>query len=180
MIKSFFKIYKIIKKNKSVSVTFLFFLILLSSFLETLSIGLVIPLISRLKNDNSDTFLGSFFDNFFSSFKEIKFFDFTGESNIILLIISFFVVIITFKTILLIYIAYFRGKFKYHLINNVSNKIFSNYLKKPYNFFLRENSSVLIRNCTSEVDLLVKASDLLLITLNEIILFIFLGSIGKS
>ncbi len=168
------KIISVIRENKNNSINFLIVLMLLSSFLETLTIGMVIPLMSLLTENNLSGYTAIFFQKIINFLDNKEFMGMSDDKNLTFLILVFFMIIICIKTFVLIYFGYHKGKFKYNLINGIANKIFSNYLNKPYNFFTKENSSILIRNCTSEVDLFAKSSDIILTLINEIILFIFI------
>lgn len=135
---------------------------------------MVIPLISKLTDSSSSSSVGIFFENIVNFLKEINFFGFANEVNLILFILALFLIVILLKTIVLIFYVYHLGKFKYGLITSIANKIFSNYLDRPYNFFVKENSSILIRNCTTEIDVFIKCAESLARIFNEIILFTFI------
>ena len=65
------KIISVIRENKNNSINFLIVLMLLSSFLETLTIGMVIPLMSLLTENNLSGYTAIFFQkiiNFYFSF----------------------------------------------------------------------------------------------------------------
>ena len=171
--KNFKKILSVILENKNNSILFLLSIILFSSILETLTIGMVIPLISELTNSSSSNFVVNFFEHIILNLKNFGLF--SNDKNILIIIIlSLFSIVILIKTFVLIFYIYYLGKFKYNLIINLTNKIFSNYLKKSYNFFLKENSSILIRNCTAEIEIFMRCAESLSKVFNEIILFFFI------
>ncbi len=167
------KIISVTKKNKNDYVSFLLFLMFISSFLETLTIGMIVPLVTSLIDQSSSSSIANYFYNFENVFWADSLSS-IGEKNLILILLCIFFLVITLKTFISVFFVYYRGKFRFNLINNLANKIFSNYLNKPYNFFIKENSSILIRNCTSEIDIFASSADSLFILLNEIILFIFI------
>ena len=134
---------------------------------------MVIPLISELTSSSSTNIVGNFFEYIIFNLNNIDLF-LNNENTLILTVLFLFLIIILIKTFVLIFYIYYLGKFKYNLIINLTNKIFSNYLKKSYNFFLRENSSILIRNCTTEIDIFIRCSESLARIFNEIILFLFI------
>ena len=166
------KIFSVVLENKN-SILFLLSIILFSSILETLTIGMVIPLISELTSSSSTNIVGNFFKYKIFNLNNIDLF-LNNENTLILTVLFLFLIIILIKTFFLIFYIYYLGKFKYNLIINLTNKIFSKYLKKSYNFFLRENSSILIRNCTTEIDIFIRCSESLARIFNEIILFLFI------
>ncbi len=146
----------------------------LSSLLETLTIGMMIPLISALTKNNFLDTINNYFEVDEENFFNAPFMQNFDEISLMLFFLIFFLIIITFKTFILIYFTYYKGKFKYGLINNLTGFLFSKYLYKPYNYFVKENSSLLIRNCTTEVDIFADAADSFFILLNELILIFFI------
>lgn len=172
--KNISKIISVVKKNKSNSIPLLIILILTSSLLETFTIGMIIPLISNLTDTNLSGVVVDFFENFLDILINIDFFNFLNNENPIFLILGFFIVLIFLKTFIAVFFSYYKGKFKFNLVNRIASQIFSRYLNSSYNFFTKENSSVLIRNCTTEVDIFAKSADLLLVLINELVLFFFI------
>jgi len=172
--KNISKIISVVKKNKSNSIQLLIILILTSSLLETFTIGMIIPLISNLTESNLSGVVVDFFENFLDILINIDFLNFLNNENPIFLILGFFIVLIFLKTFIAVFFSYYKGKFKFNLLNKTASQIFSKYLNSSYNFFTKENSSVLIRNCTTEVDIFARSADLLLVLINELVLFFFI------
>ena len=173
--KFIFQLFNVTKKNKDSSlIFFLFFLIFLSTFLETLSIGMIIPLITNF-NDGWFANYSFFFNDFFNSLANFLKFDITSGNRYFIFIIIIFTIVITIKTLVIIFFTYQREKFKYLLINNLSKNFFSNYLSKPYSYFVEHNTSNLLRNCTSEVEVFARASLTLINLINELFLLLFIG-----
>ena len=172
--KFIFQLFNVTKKNKDSSLIFLFFLIFLSTFLETLSIGMIIPLITNF-NDGWFANYSFFFNDFFNSLANFLKFDITSGNRYFIFIIIIFTIVITIKTLVIIFFTYQREKFKYLLINNLSKNFFSNYLSKPYSYFVEHNTSNLLRNCTSEVEVFARASLTLINLINELFLLLFIG-----
>tara|TARA_Y100001935_G_scaffold255639_1_gene270355 strand:+ start:5608 stop:7326 length:1719 start_codon:yes stop_codon:yes gene_type:complete len=129
------------KKFKKKSLIFIF-LSIFASFLETLSIGLIFPLIDVLiKGDFSKNYFGIDFDNFFSFFE--------GNSvtiNLILFILFFYL----FKCVFLIFFNYWQLKFSQSIYKYLSLKLLKKYLNNSISFYHKNNSSVLIRNVMFE------------------------------
>ena len=139
-------IWSILNSEFRKKVLFLVFLMFVGVILETLSIGIIIPLISLLldtKTNPSYIFLENLFQNLN-----------IGDGNSILFYaIGLFFLCFLIKILFLIYISYFQNKITYKLQAYLAHALFFSYLKQNYDFHLRNNSSRLIRNISSEVNL---------------------------
>ena len=132
---------------------FFFFLSFAGMILETLSIGLIIPFLSLLSeneiNYNFQKYLEIFGINHFSQFELIS------------LAILLLIIIFTIKTLFLTFVSYKQIKFLIKLKIEISEKLFTIYLKKPYNFHLQNNSAQLIRNLNDSREILVVTKSVL-------------------
>ena len=153
--------------------------------LETMSIGMFIPILNSFAGGTSDL------DKYIP---EIIFFD-NSRDNIFNLLILLGI-IFTFKTIFLSYSSYEKERFSWELNNFFSKKVHSIYLKKRYAFHIRNNSSALIRdindvkfgidffkgliNLISEILILIGIITLISLynPLSTFIIFTLLGSTG--
>ena len=135
------KILSLLPKKTSKKLYFIFFLLSVGGLLESLSIGIFLPLITlALEGKANFYFLENFYDfQKFESDKVIKY----------LLILIFFVYLLksTFLTFLDIKIQ----KFIQRIFAELTGKLFSKYINHPYKFYLSSNSSILLRNLSSEV-----------------------------
>lgn len=152
--------------NKNYSTLFIFFIfIFISMILETLSIGLVIPLISIISDPKSLSSLPLISelvdlpDNYSTEIAIIF--------SIILIIIFFFL-----KNMFLGYVIYFQNKFTAFLKVELSEKLFSKYLNLPWLFHIENNSSKLIRNTNHEVGYFTKVVQSFLTLIAEILIII--------
>ncbi len=117
-------------QNKRFKIFVLFTII--TMLIEVLSISLVVPFITVLSGSQL---------NF-----NIKYLDSFNQTQIIFLILSLLVFIITIKVI---FISFYNKKiheFYMDLRVSLSEKIYRTYLMKPYEYHLSKNSSTLIRN----------------------------------
>lgn len=170
------KIYKLVKENKSNSITFFIILMVFSSVLETMSIALLVPLISSIINESSNSIIQSSINSFILYFTEIFNFQFDNKKDLIFPILILFSFIVTLKVFVVLFFTNLQSEFKFNLINNIAKKIFSYYLNKPYNFFVKNNSSILIRNSSAEIDICANSAVRILTVINEIFLFMFILS----
>ena len=160
-------------KNLKTAITFLsqdqkkklnFFVILLflSFFIETLSIGVLIPTLSIFISPIE-------FHNKFPLFNEIlvnNYFKISVENFLLILIFLIFFLKFLFVT----YLNYFNSNFSFEVQKYLSKKILTNYLNNPYNFFLNTNSSIILRNVIIEVEQFSVALIAYSFFLNEIII----------
>jgi ABC-type multidrug transport system fused ATPase/permease subunit len=165
-------------KNLKTAITFLsqdqkkklnFFVILLflSFFIETLSIGVLIPTLSIFISPLE-------FHNKFPLFNEIlvnNYFKISVENFLLILIFLIFFLKFLFVT----YLNYFNSNFSFEVQKYLSKKILTNYLNNPYNFFLNTNSSIILRNVIIEVEQFSVALIAYSFFLNEIILIFGIG-----
>jgi ABC-type multidrug transport system fused ATPase/permease subunit len=148
--KLFKKFWMILNYNYKKNFIFLILLTFVSTFLETLSIGLVIPAVSIILDS---TFLDRNLPNFLF-FISNYLLQLSYEKKIIiillLLVLSFII-----KNLYLVYLYHSHFKFSYSLHNYISNKLLKGYLNQDYSFFQRNNSSNLTTNLTREIDHLI-------------------------
>lgn len=135
---NFLKIFESLDKDKK-SIYFFLFLILISAVLEIFGVALVIPVLSLiLTSENVFVFDYSFF-NYEINFQ-------IDRKILINFTVIFVLLFFLLKSIFLTYFNYWRSKFIFSLNEKFSNKIFSTYLKLPYLFHLKRNSSTSTRN----------------------------------
>ena len=136
-------------------------IILFSSILEILSIGLLIPFFDLILKNKSyfyNNLLQSFIDNY--SYNNLVFYS---------TILIFF--LFTFKTFFLIFSSFFQLKFIKNININISKKLLAIYLDKSFIFYLKNNTSFLIQNI-NEVNSITLHIRSQLIFLSEVIIFI--------
>ena len=142
---------------------FIFGLIFLAMLLETLSVGVLIPLISILIKGNIDS---SIFSYFFFIFGKS-----TGNT-LIYIGLSITLIIFLIKNLVLVFNLWHQTKFIRKLQFALTNMLFKYYLKSDYIFFLNNNSAHLYRNLTSLTQSFVAYTKGYMILFSEIIVFI--------
>ena len=146
---------------------FLFFFVLIGSFAEMVSIGIIIPVFSLIFESSSTHF---FFDS--KIIDEIK--SNHSKSEIILYLSLLIVSIFFIKSILLTLLYKFQTNFCYGVQEYLSKKLFKKYLFSSSIINNKKKSSELIRNLTTEMDQMVMS--FLLPFLNFFVeIFIFLS-----
>ena len=121
----------------------LLLLIIVATFIEGISIGIVFPILSNLQEINNDNLLASL------TLKFVKFLNFS-ELDINKSLILFFLVIIIFKNLYLVLKARYQANFVANIEKYISHHLLKNYLKKDYLFFTKRDSSDLSQICIIE------------------------------
>ena len=125
------------KKDKS-GCLIIFFLTFFTACLETLSVGLVIPVMQILLSDANN--LNEIF--------VLKFFDIDNLDKDFLFYVAILLLasVYTFKAVFLTLFSYFQYDFLNKIKVNLSGKLISIYLLKPYLFHIKTSTSILTRN----------------------------------
>ena len=165
-------IFSILDKHQRLRMIFIFFSMIFLTFLEVLSIGLIIPIATIFSN------IDNLMDN--NLFERI-YVALNKPSQIMLFFYSvcLFFLSIILKSIFSIFIIWSQARFSFDLMKNFSERIFKKYLNKSWEFHLESNSSILFRNITDETSLVANTVIMsLLVFINQVFLitgiFIFL------
>ena len=136
-------------------------------FLETLSVGIILPLLSALFNSDGEM---GFFQHILSFFQLI-------EYNLIYSVLLITLIIFLVKNFFLAFNLWNQANFIRKLEYEFTNRLFQNYLKSDYLFFLQNNSSHLYRNLTSIIGSFVDYTNRHILLINETIVFIGITAI---
>ena len=163
----FKNVWKILSAEQRRKSLILFFLILVSTLLEVLGIGLIVPVILFFVEDNiviKYPYLNFIVSYFFEEPDKIDYMKF----GLILLIFVYLV-----KNFFLVFFAYYESRFTHGVQASISNKIFNYYLFEDLSFHNKTNSSLLINNLTKEIQMFTNSLIHLIILITEI--FVFFG-----
>ena len=155
------------KDYKKKAFIFIIFLTI-ATFLETLSIGMIFPLIELIIN-------GDLSENIFGlGFKKI--FNFEENVSFIKYLILIIIFLYFFKTIYLLFFNYWQLKFSQNIFKSLSCDLLGNYMTNSIHFHYKKNSSELTRNTLLEcknfgylISIILK-----LIVESMIVIFLFL------
>ena len=138
---------KILSKKEMFNLYFIFFLMIINSFLEAFSIGALIPLLSIVFGIDDSNFFGSKNFNFLEEINLNISIDFLIFSIIGLYLIkyAFFVLYTRFQT-----------GFILNLTVSLRRRLFEDYLNKPLKFHNKILSAEIVRNINNEVAIFVK------------------------
>ena len=112
------------------------FLILIGMVLETLSLGIVVPVVAILTQDDYET-----------KYKWLS--DWLGSpsrEDLIIYVMLLMVVVYIVRSIFLLWSSWIQKGFSANLSGRLSQRLFTIYLRQPYMFHLQHNSSTLMRN----------------------------------
>ena len=164
----FRKLLKILEAGEKKKLLILFILMIIASFLEMISIGIIIPLINFLINpDAISNNIFSFIAKYSSNLSNLSYINFV--------ILAIFVIYIL-KNLFLFFYTFFYGKILLELKANIKKRLFQQYLKKDYIFHLNSNSAFLIKNIQMETSILINnfVSPFLLFCLSSLTTFFIL------
>ena len=159
-------------KNYTKELILVFLMIFLSVFFDLIGIGMIVPLVHLLlDNDISSEF----------GFLPLII-DFLGKPDkktLLIYFVIFFLIIFLLKNIFLGMLTWKKSYFTFSIANFYSKKLLNNYLNKPYSFHVNNNSSKLINNLINETSLasgqfILSLVDLVLETLILLTLFMLL------
>lgn len=119
--------------------------LLLGMALETLSIGMVIPALGIIIQD-------SYFEKFPGLISFLNHFGNLSHERLIAAGLVLMAATFTLKNVYLFFQVLLQGTFVYSAQREIALHLFHKYLQRNYSFHLKINSSVLIRNLTTEVN----------------------------
>ena len=151
-------------KQRRLSIIILVFM-LISMILETLSIGIMLPLFSILLTGDTET---SFFSYFFT------FENLAGKNLIYIGLIITFMIFLT-KNLFLIFNHWHQSNFLEKIYVEMSDRIYKSYLKRDYIFFLQTNSGQLIRNVRFEISSFIEFINRSMIFFSEFVILFGIG-----
>ena len=141
---------------------FLFILMFVAMILESLSVGIAVPLLSILLKGEIETSFISYLFVFGNP---------TGDS---LIYIGLFLTVIIFllKNSTLTFNLWHQSKFIQKLQFDLTNRLFKRYLRSDYMFFLQANSAILFKNLNDHTNQFANYMRLYMILCGEVIVFL--------
>ena len=143
-INNIFRIASVLNYRQKQKGVLLLFVIFIATILETVGIGLIIPFLALIIDPNViekySEFTGIVIDS--SKF---------SHNFIIMIATSTMAMVYILKAIYLTYKSKAQASYVYKLQADLSNRLFSGYIYKPYTFHLQVHSSKLIQNILDDV-----------------------------
>ena len=153
MFKLLKKIFSIISKRDKCFFFGILFLILISSFLDLISVSAIVPIVSLLSASDAgaaikDNLLLSILSTIFKT---------TDVSRLVTISLIFLVCLYAIKTAYTIFTNVIINKFTYGFKKRMSTRLIRVYLSMPYEFHHENNSSTLIRKATYDTQIFTDA-----------------------
>lgn len=136
-------LWDVLDKNERRSLIGVFALILIGTLLETLSVGIMIPVLSIIASD--DRTISLIFFTFDSSL---------NQAQLIQLAVGLMLMVYVFKNLFLTTSIWIQRGFLTKVTSRIASELLEVYLRQIYAFHLHKNSSTLIRN-TQDAQLIV-------------------------
>lgn len=138
------KFYLILSRYNITKFYIFIFLMVLVTSLELVGIGLLIPFINVLGNNNLDliTFLPSSIKKFILGF---------SKKELFILAIGFFFILIFIKLIFSILLNFYQNKYTFDIQVKLGSDLFKKYIFNAFSSYSKTNSSLILRNVTDEV-----------------------------
>jgi ATP-binding cassette, subfamily B, bacterial PglK len=159
------KLVNLFDQSQKSQFIFLIFFMLVASFLELLGLGMVILILNTFLglNDSYPEII-NYFSNYFLK----------TDVNFELILIFIFI-LFSIKLLILIFVSWVEADFLARFRENISNKLYHNFLNRDVLNILKRNSAEYLRNFTDEITLSVTfLFSILRIILDSILLLTFL------
>jgi ABC-type multidrug transport system fused ATPase/permease subunit len=130
------KILQILSKKNKIKITFSIIFLLIKSILEVIGIGLLIPILNFITNENQVDFIY----NYLPFLKKLS------NNEFIIFFVSIFILVYLIKTVFSIFYNTWNSRFINNLSTDLAYRVVNKYLEKNYIFFLENNSASLVRN----------------------------------
>lgn len=140
----FLKIWDLLSASQRRSALVLFNLMLVGMILETLGIGLVIPALALMTQENPAA-------RYPAIGRVLAWMGNPGQQQVVVAGMILLVAVYVIKTVFLGFLAWWQARFVYGFQAGLSQQLFENYLRQPYTFHLQRNSAELIRNTIGQV-----------------------------
>ena len=172
----FQQVWRILSRQERRGLGWIFVLMIVGSVLETLSLGLVVPVVGLLTRPN-----------YIQNFPRInELLGYPTEHQFVIGMMFALVVVYIAKSFFLIWSAWVQRGYSASVTTRIGRQLFRSYLYQPYAFHLQRNSAVLIRNSqnsglvmTGIIDPILVISSDILVTAGLFVLLIKLEPIGS-
>ena len=133
---------KILNKKEKFNLFLIFIFITTSSFLEMVGIGLILPLLTIIVDNNF------FYNNEIVNIIKLKF-NIENKSQFIILIIALLIIANLLKASFLTLTAWKQARDISNIHIRFTNKLYLDYINSPWEFLINKNSGTLLRNIHS-------------------------------
>ena len=163
------KSWKIISNKSKSRIKIYLILIFFVSALEVVGISLIVPIIAAINNDLIN-------NNFIILNTLINYYEIETQFELVAFLLVIFLLFIFIKNIIVSFFYYYESFVSENIQVETAQKLFSNYLRLPYQFHLNTNSSKLVRNVHNETEVFSSTVKSTILLISELILTIFILS----
>ena len=143
------KVSFLIDKKLKKKLVFMFFISIIGTFLETLGVGIILPILTVIVDGKEA--LQQLFLNFPFVNNNSDFLMSLSYNETILYALAIIILVFFLKTIFFMFLTYRQNEFSHQVDSEISKKFFGFYLNQDYSYHINRNSSELFRNVTDEV-----------------------------
>ncbi len=134
--RSSFVVWRLLKSSERRALVGIVFLILVGLILETLSLGIVMPIVAILTQDDYQTKYKWLTESLGSPSRE----------DLIVIVMLLMICVYVIRSVFLLWSSWVQKGFSAALSGRLSQRLFTIYLRQPYLFHLQHNSATLMRN----------------------------------
>ncbi len=168
--KTFKNILSLIKLNEKITLLFILVLISISSFLEMVGIGLILPFLNLIVDEayyQNNQYLKTF----------LLYFNVEDKNFLILIILSFIIFANLIKSIVLTFTAFVQAKSISKIHIRITNEMYFKYIKSPWEYMMNKNSATLLRDIHSSThEFTSKLLTGILFVISELLMIIFISA----
>ena len=150
-------VWKLFTNSDRIAFTRIVVMVIIGMFLETISLGIVVPIIGILTQDDYQQkypFIVDIFGNL-------------SREELISAVMVAMVLIYVVRSLFLFWSLWIQKGFSASVSGRLSQSLFSTYLRQPYMFHLQRNSSTLMRNAKNATAIVTCGVDPFLVLLTD-------------
>ncbi len=142
----FKNIISLLENKQKKSLIYIFIIYLISTVLDVLGIGLIIPILSLIISGEMNQNFVNYFPIELSNFK---------NESLVLIVLSFFFIFYIFKSSFGTFALWYHRRFIYKLQENIGTRLLKKYTLEDYETFIKRNYSDVVRNISVEAGIFV-------------------------
>lgn len=139
------KLNSILDKGQKIRIVGLMFMILLGGLLETAGVSLVLPLIAAVLDESS------FAQNEYVIYV-MELLGISNVRNMIYILLSSLAIMFVIKNAYLVFLTYIQSKFVNRNRSRYTTDLLSQFLNRPYEYYLYAETSVIVRTIYGDMD----------------------------
>ena len=137
------KIFSILSEKAKYKFVYIFFLLIISMLLETLGIGLALPIISMFSD----------YENISNNIYALTIINALGiknQSELLFTLLFTIIIFYSLKVVILSFIQWQQAKFTFQIQEEISERLFTKYINYDYLEFNKINTSIMLKNIIKE------------------------------